>query len=405
MRGIPGSAVLIFILFILLTEALAYWAIIRLIHERKLKKRVSLFYLGVTIVFLVIWLMAFLNPDKIRQTSNYQFFYFVIFISFLNIIPKTVISLFAVSSLPFHLLKKKISSQVILLCGMILSLGIILNIGYAVAFGKKTIRTELVELTLPGLPESLDQLKIIQISDIHLGSFENDQFLERCAREINRHKPDLIFFTGDIVNNYYQEILGFEEHLKAMQATYGKFAILGNHDYGDYSDWQKKEDKIFNRQMVNQKLIEAGFRLLLNESELVVIGDTSIAVIGVENWGHEPFPQYANLKEAMKGLPENSFQILLTHDPSHWESQVINQTNAHLTLSGHTHGGQFALKIAGIEFSPISLIQKHWGGLYRHDKQYLYVNRGIGCVGFPGRIDMAPEITVITLRSNGVKID
>ena len=146
-----------------------------------------------------------------------------------------------------------------------------------------------------------------------------------------------------------------------------------------------------------QTLISAGFTLLQNQSVNISVQDTSISLIGVENWGYPPFPQYANLEVAMKGIPENSFKILMSHDPAHWEAKVVHQTNISLTLSGHTHGGQFGIKIAGIEFSPIFLNQKNWGGLYQSGNQLLYVNRGLGTVGFPGRVEMSPEITLLTL--------
>ncbi|MGD9928781.1 MAG: metallophosphoesterase [Mangrovibacterium sp.] len=399
MRGIPASGVFLFLFVILLIELLAYLGIIQLVHEKKLKRQVSFLYWITSAAFLAIWLLAFLNPEKIRHTTNYQFFYFVISISVMNIFPKSLLTVFTIVAAPFRFLRKKFLSRVILLCGMIISLGMLTSIGYGIAVGRQIIRTEQVEIRLANLPKALDGLKIVQISDIHLGSFEDDAFLAKCTDEINRQQADLLLFTGDIVNNYYQEMLGFESQLKMMNAKYGKFAILGNHDYGDYSDWKNPADKTENQQNINKIMKESGFNLLLNQSERISLRDTSFYIIGVENWGHKPFPQYARLDDALQGVPENSFKILLSHDPSHWEGEVLNQTNIPLTLAGHTHGAQFGIRLAGIEFSPMYLIQKYWGGLYRHENQYLYVNRGIGCVGFLGRIDMAPEITVLTLRS------
>ncbi len=399
MRGIPGSGVFLFILVILLIEVFAYLGLMQLVSGKKLKRRVTILYWIATAVFLSIWLMAFFNPDKIRQTTNYQFFYFVISISVLNIFPKSLIALFVILSAPFRFLRDKIMSKVILLSGLILSLGMLLSIGYGIVIGRQTLRIEKVELALPSFPKALDELTIVQLSDIHLGSFENDAFLKKCVDEINRINPDLVLFTGDIVNNYYQEMLGFEDQLKALKSKYGKFAILGNHDYGDYSNWKSKEEKGENQQMIHEKLTDAGFQLLLNQSKQISKNDTSLYVVGVENWGHKPFPQYAQLDSALLNVPQNSFKLLMSHDPAHWEDQVIDQTSIPLTLSGHTHGGQFSLNLFGFEFSPIYLIQKYWGGLYQHNDQYMYVNRGIGCVGFLGRIDMAPEITILTLRS------
>ena len=239
---------------------------------------------------------------------------------------------------------------------------------------------------------------MVQLSDIHLGSFgKNTYVMEETVRIVNQLNPDLLLFTGDLVNNFSEETIGFEPYLKKFSAKYGKYAIQGNHDYGDYSTWPDTASKRINLQQIQSSLTDAGFKLLLNQGERIAVKDTSFSLIGVENWGHPPFPQYANLEEAMKGMPDQSFKILMSHDPAHWKSMVVSQTDIDLTLSGHTHGAQFGIKIAGIEFSPIWFIQKHWGGLYQSDNQLLYVNRGLGTIGFPGRIEMRPEISVLTL--------
>ena len=400
MRGIPSSGIFIFMFFILAIEALAYFGVAQLVVDRKVKKRVSIMYWLLTTILFGIWLFAFINPDKIRQTTNYQFFYFVISISVLNIFPKLLIAFFVIVGTPFRFLKNKLISKTIVLSGLILGMGMLLNIGYGILVGRKSIRIEQTEVSINSLPKSLDQLKIVHISDLHLGSFEDDSFLAKCAVEINKIEPDLILFTGDIVNNYANEMLGFEDQLKAMKSKYGKFAILGNHDYGDYSDWNSEEEKGSNQMILKQKLEETGFHMLLNQSEMITANNTPFYIVGVENWGHSPFPQYAELDSALNKTTTDSFKILMTHDPSHWEEEVLRQKDIPLTLSGHTHGAQFAFKVAGIEFSPMIFIQKYWGGLYKKDDQYLYINRGIGCVGFLGRIDMDPEISVLTLKSN-----
>jgi len=396
MRGI-SSGVLFITAMILVVEILGYLGVIYLVHERLWKRRVSMLYWLITLVFVGVWLMAFLDPEKIRHTTDYHFFYFVIFISVLNIAPKTILSVFVLLATPFRLLRGKTRSKIILLSGLILSFGVILILGYGIIAGKRTIRIEEIKLSVPSLPEELIGLKIVQLSDLHLVSFENDRFLKRCVDQINRMEPDLILFTGDIVNNYHQEIDGFEDQLKALKAGSGKFAILGNHDYGDYTDWDFPEDKARNLEIIIRKIRTSGFQLLRNQSQKISLRDTSLYIIGVENWGHPPFPQYARLDLALKNVPAQSFSILMSHDPAHWSDQVLFKTAIPLTLSGHTHGGQFAVKLAGMEFSLICFTEKRWGGLYRENNQLLYVNRGLGCVGLPARIDMAPEITVFTL--------
>lgn len=403
MRGIPASGVIVFFLIILLIELLSYLGIIQLVSGKRLKRIVSIIFWAVSAAFISVWLTAFLNPEKIRQAANYDFFYFVITISVMNLFPKALIAVGTIIAFPFKLLHLKVFHQTILLAGIVISFGMLMSIAYGISIGRETLQVNHEEIRLQGLPTELDQLKLVQISDLHLGSFSNDEFLEKTAQTINKIKPDILVFTGDMVNNYYQEMIGFEDALNRMKAKYGKFAIWGNHDYGDYSDWKSQKDKVENHQEIAEKIKAAGFNLLQNQSAKVTIKDTSLYIVGVENWGHKPFPQYADLGLAMHNVPDSAFRILLSHDPAHWEDEVRTKTTIPLTLSGHTHGGQFGVKIGGITFSPMYLIQPLWAGLYRNKDQYLYVNQGYGCIGFPGRIDMNPEITVITLRSNTVE--
>ncbi|MEL7586348.1 MAG: metallophosphoesterase [Prolixibacteraceae bacterium] len=396
MRGI-SSGILTVTAIILIVEILGYLGIIQLVGTKIRKIKVSLLYWLLTSLVLSCWLMAFFDPDKIRRTTDYSFFYFVIFISTLNFFPKFLFSVFVIFAAPFRFFKRNRQSQVVLLSGLILSLGMILIMGYGLIAGKRTIRTEEVKLTLSSLPAGLNGLKIVQISDLHLGSFESDRFLSSAVERINRIEPDLILFTGDIVNNYHQEMDGFDDQLKQLKAGLGKYAILGNHDYGDYTDWSSPVVKEQNFSLIMKKIRKSGFKLLLNQSEQILVHGTQLYLIGVENWGHGSFPRYARLDSALAHVPDSSFRILMTHDPAHWDQQVVSQTSIPLTLSGHTHGGQFALKLAGIEFSPIRFVGKRWGGLYQEGEQFLYVNRGFGCVGLPARIDMDPEISVFTL--------
>jgi len=314
----------------------------------------------------------------------------------MNIFPKLILSVFYLISLPFKLRKNNIS-KIISLSGIILGFGIFLVLIYGLTIGRKIIHTEKVNIEIPSLPYELSGIRIIQVSDFHLGSFQQPGFMNRMAKKINSLNPDLLFFTGDVVNNFSAEMDGFEAPLKKMKARYGKFAILGNHDYGDYSEWESPEKKKQNQLSIDKKTEDAGFILLRNSAEKIAYRDTSFFIVGTENWGNPPFPQYANMGKAMQNIPDNAFKILLSHDPQYWASKVVPETDIPLTLSGHTHGGQFSFKLAGISFSPIYLVQKRWKGLYREDNQYLYVNTGIGCAGFLGRIDMNPEISVITL--------
>ncbi len=246
------------------------------------------------------------------------------------------------------------------------------------------------------LPEQFVGLKIVQISDLHLGSFTfRYHILDRAIKAINYLKPDFIFFTGDLVNNFAWELKGWSSVLKRLEANKGKYSVLGNHDYGDYSQWKTQKKKKQNFESIKYFYKKIDFNLLLNESDIIEREGDKLAIIGVENWGNPPFKQHGDLSKAMENSKEIPFKILLSHDPSHWNEEVVDKTNIALTLSGHTHGMQAGIKIKSKQWSPIKYKYKQWAGLYRQSRQYLYVNRGLGWLGFPGRLNMRPEITLI----------
>jgi hypothetical protein len=258
-----------------------------------------------------------------------------------------------------------------------------------------------ITITHHNLPKPFNGLRIVQISDIHLGSFNyRYHILDRAILQINHLKPDLILMTGDLVNNFSWELRGWEPVFKKFSAKKGMFAILGNHDYGDYSQWESTKAKQENFNAIKQFYNAVGFKLLLNTSETISHNNEKIALIGVENWGKPPFKQYGNLSTALKPVEEIPFKILLSHDPSHWAEEVLWKTDIALTLSGHTHGMQVGFQYKNLKWSPIKYKYKHWAGLYNKGNQYLYVNRGLGWLGFPGRIGMRPEITLIELINN-----
>ena len=249
------------------------------------------------------------------------------------------------------------------------------------------------------LPESFNGLKIVHISDLHLGSFNfRYNVLNKAIEQINETAPDLIFFTGDLVNNFAWELRGWEKVFNKLHATTGKYAVLGNHDYGDYSKWETDNDKKENHETIKQFFKNIGFKLLLNQSVTIKKQDDTIAIAGVENWGHPPFKKYGDLQKALEKVSNVPFKILLSHDPTLWSEAVLNKTDIALTLSGHTHGMQAAIQIKGVQWSPIKYKYKHWAGVYKMNHQYLNVNRGLGWMGFPGRLGMRPEITVLRLK-------
>ncbi|GGW71650.1 hypothetical protein DFQ11_107112 [Winogradskyella epiphytica] len=250
------------------------------------------------------------------------------------------------------------------------------------------------------LPKSFDGLKIVQISDLHLGSFNYAyKKIEIAMEKINNLKPDYIVMTGDLVNNYAWELKGWDKVFKKLEAKLGKYAILGNHDYGDYSQWESEEAKKENFIGITEFFKTIDFELLMNESKIISKNKEKIAIVGVENWGTPPFKQYGDLEKALTDVQDISFKILLSHDPTHWTEEVIEKTDVVLTLAGHTHGMQAGFQYKNKQWSPIKYKFKHWAGLYEQNNQYLYVNRGLGWLGFPARIGMRPEITLIELRS------
>ncbi|MFO7842931.1 MAG: metallophosphoesterase [Bacteroidales bacterium] len=273
------------------------------------------------------------------------------------------------------------------------------SILFGMAKGRFNFRISHEKLSFRNLPESFDGFRIIQISDIHIGSFYGHEGQVKKAVElINEQKPDLILFTGDLVNNFAEELNGWIPIFKQLKAKHGMYAVLGNHDYGDYYDWKDEDEKIQNLERIKQAFKEIGFKLLLNETSEIEVNNEKFALIGIENWGLPPFPQYGDLELAMNGLEESGFKLLMSHDPSHWDAEVIKDTTIDLTLSGHTHGMQFGINIGKKQWSPAKFKYPRWAGLYQEKNQYLYVNRGFGYIGFPGRVGMPPEITVIDLK-------
>lgn len=249
------------------------------------------------------------------------------------------------------------------------------------------------------LPEAFRGLKIVQVSDIHTGSLEDRAAVEKGIQKINDLKPDIVFFTGDLVNNIADEMNGFTEIFSKIEAPMGVYSILGNHDYGDYHPWPDKEKKAANLERLKQIHAEMGWRLLLNEHVSLEKEGQTIALIGVENWGAKAnFSRYGDLKKAYAGSGHHPFKILLSHDPSHWDAEVcVQYKDIDLVFSGHTHGMQFGVEIPGFRWSPVQYVYKQWSGLYKKGNQYLYVNRGFGFLGYPGRVGMLPEITLMEL--------
>ncbi|MBV6404359.1 MAG: metallophosphoesterase [Flavobacteriales bacterium] len=412
-RGILGFAIFLFVLALI--DLYAYKGVNTAMAQAGpgLRRWVRLGYWALSIGMLALLVWVAVSIQDLRSTRNHSFMFSLAALFMLFLLPKVVIVLFhgledlveggrwllgkltpgdpVASGDPISRLR--FLSQV----GLALSAVPFVGVLYGITQGRRNFRVERVRLTSNKLPVAFDGLRIVQISDLHLGSFPaSTDIVRRGVDLINEERPDLVLFTGDLVNDYADEAEAWVNTLKDLQARLGKYAILGNHDYSDYAQWDRAEDKRANLERLKRHHAAMGFRLMLDEHTRIERDGQAITLLGVQNWGRR-FQQYGDLAKAMQGHDPGTFRILMSHDPTHWEEQVLG-TGIELTLSGHTHGAQFGITIAGQTYSPAQWVYKRWAGLYSEGAQQLYVNRGFGYIGFPGRVGMPPEITVFELR-------
>jgi predicted MPP superfamily phosphohydrolase len=261
---------------------------------------------------------------------------------------------------------------------------------------KYNYKVKKIKLNYSNLPASFKGLRVVQISDIHSGSFTDKVAVQKGVERILELNPDLILFTGDLVNNTHDEMKAYMNIFSQLKAPMGVYSTLGNHDYGDYVQWPNKEAKMQNLELLKQVHSQLGWRLLMNENVLLQKNSEQIALIGVENWSSKArFPKYGNLAKAYTGTENIPFKILMSHDPSHWDAEVRPKYgDIDLMLAGHTHGMQFGVEIPWLKWSPVQYVYRQWAGLYQEGNQKLYVNRGFGFIGYPGRVGILPEITL-----------
>jgi len=282
--------------------------------------------------------------------------------------------------------------------GLIISIIIFIIVAFGTLFGRFNFKTENIEITIKGLNKDLDGLRIVQISDLHLVSFyHHHKTLMEAMKEINKVNPDLIVNTGDFINVGWREFGRFDTILNKAQSKYGNFAVMGNHDFGTYNPYFTEADKKNNVLLMNKFITSSGYKVLNDEFTMVNIGDSKIAIIGVETKGSFPDIIHGDLDKASSGVNDADLEILLAHDPNQWDKEVTGKTNIDITLSGHTHGLQFGIITKKFKWSPARRFYPRWNGLYQEGDQYLIVNRGFGVLGIPFRIGMPPEITVITI--------
>ena len=271
---------------------------------------------------------------------------------------------------------------------------------YGVIKGRYDFRVHKITLKSKDIPKAFDGFKIAQFSDLHSGSFEDESGITKGMNLLQAQNPDMILFTGDLVNNHAHEIEPYISIFSNVKAPYGKFSVMGNHDYGKYVYWNSEKEEKDNVRQIRNHHHAMGFDLLENSNRLIEKDGETIRLLGVENWGNPPFPQYGDLNKAIENTEENEFTILMSHDPDHWEEKTLkHKKKIHLTLAGHTHGSQFGIEIPGFKWSPVQYKYKRWAGLYEKMDQFLYVNRGFGFLGYPGRVGIWPEITIIELKA------
>ncbi|WP_417429291.1 metallophosphoesterase [Halpernia sp.] len=285
----------------------------------------------------------------------------------------------------------------------LLGLGSAALLSYAfidgIIFGKYRHNVRKVKIKIANLPASFKGYKVLQISDVHSGSFFHPEKLQHAVDLINEQNADLVLFTGDMVNNFAEEFEPFVSLFKTIKSKDGKLSILGNHDYGDYADWLSPEEKAKNIPKLIEFQKQAGFEMLRNENRIIEKNGEKLYIIGVENWGIKPFPQYGDLDKASQGIPPEAAKILMSHDPTHFDYVVKKHpSNVQLTLSGHTHGMQFGIDLKNYRWSPVKYKYPKWADLYESEDKYLYVNRGFGVIGYPGRVGIDPEITLFELN-------
>ncbi|MEE4178471.1 MAG: metallophosphoesterase [Bacteroides sp.] len=367
------------------------------------------------VAFSIFWI-AYVRGAQTEDYITYRRFYVLIGAFLLVVIPKMSFFLFVFMN-DFRLLGGRVFDKVLPyrarflrplknmrlgllfpVLGLVFAAYMFSVTVYGFSFGRKNFQVEEVEIWFDDLPESFDGYRLVQFSDAHLGSFTREERVADGLKLISSLQPDLIVFTGDLVNNGAREAEKFIPVFRNLQAPDGVYSILGNHDFGDYRTWGTIEKKDPDTQRLVEVQTQMGFRVLLNEHVFIKQGNDSIMLAGVENWGMPPFEQHGDLQKTLGESASFPFKILLSHDPSHWREQIIPATDVELTLSGHTHGMQFGISNQLINWSPVKYKYNEWSGLYSEGEQQLYVNRGFGFLSIPGRVGMPPEITLIVLR-------
>ena len=388
------SILLVGLIFVIATDTAFFLLIKKYLH----RKAYIIGYWLTSLPFVAGILTYHLTIKGVRTPEAYHLFSILIGVLFLFYAPKLIYIIIGTIAWGTGLLKRSAGNVIrkIAVAGAVISFFVIL---FGITWGRYNFKVQTTSVCIQELPDSFNGLKIVQLTDIHLGSYgKNYKGIPKLVREVNELQPDLILFTGDMVNNFASEMPHWMAELSKLHAKYGKFAVTGNHDYGDYARWANPEDKKQNMDTFLQQMQEIGFHMLNNTNTPLVLNHDTLYIAGVENWGKPPFPRYGDLAQALQSIGDHPI-ILLSHDPSHWRAEVLNYPIA-LTLSGHTHAMQMGIQLGSWEWSPAKYIYPEYDGLYQEDSQYLYVSRGQGYLGFPGRLGLRPEISEIILKND-----
>ncbi|WP_251619923.1 metallophosphoesterase [Odoribacter lunatus] len=380
------------ILFILVTDSILYFQL-----KRFLRTCLSRFIFGIhSLLFIIGFILYYVYIPHLKGPESYYWVGLWIGIFILFYIPKIIFILFNILAWPINRLShssgKKTRYTATIIAGIFF-----LSILYSITYNRYNYKIQTISIEFPQLPASFKNFKIIQLSDLHLGSHSvYYSGIPLLVDKVNSLHPDVILFTGDMVNNFAVEICPWIEELSRLKARYGKYAVTGNHDYGLYTQWPDSTARLDNMRDFYNNMKDAGFTMLNNSNIPIIKGNDTLYIAGVENWGNPPFPRFGKLSQALENT-EDHFVILLSHDPSHWRAEILNHPIP-LTLSGHTHAMQMGIKIGKFKWSPARLLYPEYDGLYYHDNHYINVSRGEGYIGFPGRIGLRPQIDEIILN-------
>lgn len=403
----------VFIIILLLIESYTFLGVRNLASDSKFSWLYYLLY-TISVLFLIGFVASMMydvNNGVMTRTPMKNFLYGFAFTLFVTKLVFCIVLLLGDIGRLIYYISHQFSSEVEVVPFSNSRRKFVTNVGLAIAAipfasflygitkGKYNYEVKRVKLAFKDLPKAFHGLRVVQISDVHSGSFDDPEEVKRGIEMINELNPDLVLFTGDLVNNVASEVEPYIDMFASISPSIGKYSILGNHDYGDYWRWNSKEEQSENLIQLEKHHKSMGFKLMKNEFTRIEKEGESIVLAGVENWGKPPFHQYGDLNKTLEKVNENDFTLLMSHDPSHWDAHVLNhKKHIHLTMSGHTHGMQFGIDIPGIKWSPVKYKYPRWSGLYTEQSQNLYVNKGFGFLGFPGRVGMWPEITLFELE-------